>query len=151
MTQTITSKHETRRSGSKRLGRRKRASATAARRGSGGNVFTRGAVKPTSVAKVRQSLGVKQQEFARMAGYSVRAVADWESGKAIGQSARQRVNELQRLAGGLAGVMDEHHIGEWLQTPNEAFGGHTPLQVIERGEIDRLWRMIFQFEAGVAE
>jgi hypothetical protein len=34
--------------------------------------------------------------------------------------------------------------------PNEALGGLKPLEVIERGEIDRLWDMIFCLESGVA-
>jgi hypothetical protein len=38
----------------------------------------------------------------------------------------------------------------WLATPNEAFDGLKPLEVIERGEIDRLWNMIFHLESGVA-
>jgi len=33
--------------------------------------------------------------------------------------------------------------------PNRAFGDLTPLEVIERGQIDRLWRMIFFLESGV--
>jgi hypothetical protein len=36
----------------------------------------------------------------------------------------------------------------WLETPNEAFDGSTPLQVIERGESDRLWRMIYFLRSG---
>jgi hypothetical protein len=36
-----------------------------------------------------------------------------------------------------------------LDTPNDAFGGLKPLEVIERGEIDRLWNMIFYLESGV--
>jgi hypothetical protein len=39
-------------------------------------------------------------------------------------------------------------VGEWLKTPNEAFDGSTPLQVIERGESDRIWRMIYQLQTG---
>ena len=37
----------------------------------------------------------------------------------------------------------------WLETPNEGFGGSQPLQVIERGEIDRVWRMVYFLESGI--
>jgi Protein of unknown function (DUF2384) len=37
-----------------------------------------------------------------------------------------------------------------MRTSNPAFEGQTPIQVIERGEADRIWRMIFQIDAGVA-
>lgn len=48
----------------------------------------------------------------------------------------------------LAGVMESDYVGEWLKTPNEAFDSSTPLQVIERGESDRIWRMIYQLQTG---
>jgi hypothetical protein len=35
-------------------------------------------------------------------------------------------------------------------TPNPAFDGLKPLEVIEGGEIERLWTMIFYLESGVA-
>ncbi len=39
-------------------------------------------------------------------------------------------------------------LATWLKTPNKAFGGSQPLQVIERGEVDRIWRMIYFLESG---
>lgn len=39
-------------------------------------------------------------------------------------------------------------IGPWLKEPNMAFDGSTPLQVIERGETDRIWRTIYELESG---
>jgi len=33
--------------------------------------------------------------------------------------------------------------------PTDAFDGLKPLEVIERGEVDRLWRMIYLLEAGL--
>ena len=48
----------------------------------------------------------------------------------------------------LACVMASDHVGEWLKTPNQTFDGSTPLQVIERGESDRIWRMIYQLQTG---
>jgi hypothetical protein len=36
----------------------------------------------------------------------------------------------------------------WLNAPNKAFGGVPPLQVIERGETDRVWRMVYFLESG---
>ena len=39
-------------------------------------------------------------------------------------------------------------VARWLEALNEAFGGSTPLQVIERGESDRLWWMIYFLWSG---
>ncbi len=44
----------------------------------------------------------------------------------------------------LEDVIEPEAIGAWLQRPNKQFDGSTPLQVIERGETDQLWRMICQ-------
>jgi hypothetical protein len=49
---------------------------------------------------------------------------------------------------GLSEIMEPDSIGAWLKEPNDAFDGSTPLQVIERGESDRLWRMIYQIQTG---
>jgi hypothetical protein len=48
----------------------------------------------------------------------------------------------------LSRIVDREAIGAWLREPNPAFDGSTPLQVIERGESDRLWRMIYEMESG---
>ena len=41
-------------------------------------------------------------------------------------------------------------IDAWLTAPNDAFDGLKPLEVIERGEIERIWQMIDQLRSGVA-
>jgi hypothetical protein len=62
----------------------------------------------------------------------------------------QRIKEVTRLFDALADIIKGGVIGEWLQRPNKQFDGSTPLQVIERGETDRLWRMIWQLREGNA-
>jgi hypothetical protein len=58
--------------------------------------------------------------------------------------------DIERLEERLAEVVEPEAIPQWLETPNPAFDGLKPLEVIERGEIDRLWDMIFYLEWGVA-
>ena len=48
----------------------------------------------------------------------------------------------------LSDMVEAKAIGEWLKRPNPAFEGSTPLQVIERGETDRIWRMIWELQSG---
>lgn len=55
---------------------------------------------------------------------------------------------LSDLRVALAQIMDAGDIAGWMEEPNEAFGGSTPLQVVERGEIDRLWQMIYAVQSG---
>ena len=56
--------------------------------------------------------------------------------------------EMDRLLTSLARVMEPTQVGRWLKAPNPAFDGSTPLQVVERGELDRIWRMLFDVESG---
>jgi Protein of unknown function (DUF2384) len=40
-------------------------------------------------------------------------------------------------------------LGSWFQTPNPAFGGLKPVEIIERGAGDRRWAMVYFLRAGV--
>lgn len=60
------------------------------------------------------------------------------------------MSEIERLHEALAGVVRAEAIPKWLETPNPAFDGLKPVEVVERGQVDRLWRMIFYLESGVA-
>ena len=102
-----------------------------------------------SVADIRSRFGLLQEEFARVTGYSTRSIAGWEAGQPVRDSANQKLAETERLRAALAAIVG-NKLGDWMRTPNQAFDGQTPIQIIERGESDRLWRMIFQINAGVA-
>jgi len=104
-----------------------------------------------SVGDLRSGFGLSREKFGRLAGFSVRALANWESGtQRPGEQARIRLLEMERLLQALSRVIRPAAIPEWLDTPNPAFEGLKPLEVMERGQIDRLWRMIFYLESGVA-
>ncbi len=61
----------------------------------------------------------------------------------------RRVDELAMLKEGLARIMKAEFVGEWLRTPNDGFDGLKPMEVIERGDVDRVWRLIYFLEAGL--
>jgi hypothetical protein len=95
-------------------------------------------------------LPVHGGEGPRLPGSSERAIAGCEGGGKPDELGLRRVRETERFQARLAEVVRREKIPRWLETPNEAFGGLKPLEVIERGEIDRLWNMIFYPESGVA-
>jgi transcriptional regulator with XRE-family HTH domain len=105
--------------------------------------------QPLSVSTVRGQLGLSRKLFSRLAGFSERAIADWESGKPVSEPGIRRIKELDRFRDRLSEVVAADAIPGWLDTPNEVFDGLKPLEVIERGEIDRLWNMIFYMESGI--
>jgi hypothetical protein len=50
----------------------------------------------------------------------------------------------------LSAFNDPATMAQWYATPNEAFGGRSPNTVIVDGDIELLWRMLYQLESGVA-
>lgn len=101
------------------------------------------------VREIRTSFGLPRNVFSRLSHFSERAIADWETGQALSGQSRQRMIELKRLQEALTTVVKSDYVGQWLQAPNKAFDGLKPLEVIERGETDRIWRMIHLLESGV--
>jgi hypothetical protein len=75
-------------------------------------------------------------------------VAKWSQGESPSPKQEKALVEMDRLLDGLARVMEPVQVSRWLKSPNAAFDGSTPLQVVERGELDRIWRMLFDLESG---
>jgi hypothetical protein len=76
-------------------------------------------------------------------------VSAWESGGPINDVALRRVRELSRLANALKKVMRADFISRWLVTPNQGLDGISPMEAMERGENDRLWRTVFLLGSGI--
>ncbi len=100
-----------------------------------------------TLKQVREAIGLTQPELARLLGLSTRWVAGQESTPADTLPDR-RIAEILRLLDALSQVVQPAAIRGWLVTPSSAFDGLKPIEVVERGEIDRLWRMIFFLESG---
>lgn len=129
-----------------RVARKPRRTASTAFRGvRGGTAALPGQV---SVATIRQGLQVGRRLFARITGFSERAIADWETSKPLSGPSLLKMREIARLHEALRTVMRQEFIGTWLDTPNPAFDGLKPVEVIERGEIDRIWRMVHEVGSG---
>ncbi len=95
--------------------------------------------------------GLKREELGRLTGFSLRALAEWSAGKLPSQPAKRRLQEIRRLLDALAEIVKTSAIPDWLHKPNPAFDQMTPLQVIEVGEIDRLWEMVHDLRSGQPE
>jgi DNA-binding transcriptional regulator YiaG len=106
--------------------------------------------KGQAIRKLRERFGMPQRVFARLMSISERSLAKYEKEDSYGETIQRQVSSLSRLEAALARVIKPEAIGEWLQKPNRAFDGLKPLEVIERGEIDRLWEMIYDLESGTA-
>lgn len=100
--------------------------------------------------KLRARLAMNRETFARLVPMSTRNLANIEGGKAPSAKLLRRLKELRRVIDALGEVIQKDAIGPWLEQPNEAFDGLKPMEVIERGEVDRIWQMIFYLRSGVA-
>ena len=94
---------------------------------------------------------LKREELGRLTGFSLRALAEWASGKLPSQPAKRRLQEVRRLLDALSEIVKRESIKRWLHQPNPAFDRMTPLQVIEVGEMDRLWAMVHDLGSGQPE
>jgi hypothetical protein len=91
---------------------------------------------------------LKREELGRLTGFSLRALAAWAAGELPSQPAKRRLHEVRRLLDALAEIVKREHIPKWLHQRNAVFDDMTPLQVIEFGEIDRLWAMVYDLGSG---
>ncbi len=105
--------------------------------------------KLNSARELRGRLQLNQPVFAMLLPVSVRTLVTLEGGAPPTEAVSRRLAELKRLTNALAEVMKEESLGRWLQTPNSAFDSLKPLEVIERGESDRIWSMIYFLRSGV--
>jgi DNA-binding transcriptional regulator YiaG len=101
-----------------------------------------------SVRDLTHRYGLSYDTLTRMTAFSLRAVSNWSQGSKPSSSTARRLTELKRLFAALERFVSPEAIGPWLKEPNPAFDGSTPLQVIERGETDRIWRMVYELESG---
>ena len=122
----------------------KRSNAMVAARASASKV----PVASSDVRGLLRKYKLSNEAVSRVTGASPRTVSYWNAGTPPQRSSTQKIREVTRLFDALADIIKAKAISEWLQRPNKQFDGSTPLQVIERGETDRLWRMIWQLREG---
>jgi len=102
------------------------------------------------IEAVRRKLDVTQKVMARILGVTERTVIDLEGGRPLSEGVGRRLTELDRLQRELAKVVRPKAIGHWLTEPNDAFDGDAPADLIAKGKVDLLWRMIFELRSGVS-
>ena len=104
--------------------------------------------EPPAIEKIAEKFGLRQETLSRMTGFSLRAVAGWSNGKTPSAPVRRALVEMDRLLDSLSRLMKPKDVGHWLKQSNPALDGSTPVQVIERGQADRIWRLLYFLESG---
>ena len=99
--------------------------------------------------ELRDRLQMPRVVFGRVVNVSERTIAKVEANAEQVEKLRRPYNEVYRLCEALSEVVDPDSLGGWFQTPNNAFDGLKPIEVIERGEIDRLWEVVYRLRSGI--
>ena len=102
-----------------------------------------------SKLELRNRLNMPRTIFSRVVNVSERTIAKVESETDTAEKLKRPYNEVYRLLEALDDVVEANSIGSWFQEPNVAFDGLKPMEVIERGEIDRLWNMVYELRSGM--
>ncbi len=97
---------------------------------------------------LRQRFGIRQTTEARLLGVSTKTASMLRSGKQPSPQVARRSTELNRLLHALAEIVKEDAVADWLETPSEVFDGLKPLELIERGEVDRIWQIVYALRSG---
>lgn len=93
--------------------------------------------RPGSLKQAVRVLGLSQEALARVLNVSARTVHRWLKGARPRQN--PEVDRLQRLASLLEEVLPSPEvIRSYLNHPNPSLDSETPLQVLLRGELDRV-------------
>ena len=102
-----------------------------------------------SKLELRFMLDMAREPFGRLVNVSVRTIANVESNKIKSEKLERNYVEIKRLYDSLKEVVDQVCLRDWFCEPNKAFNELKPIEVIERGEIDRLWDMFYRLRSGM--
>ena len=96
----------------------------------------------------RKEVGLNRPTFARLVSVSERTLATYEKLPQFSAPAKAQVTEAVRLIKALSEFIPVQELAAWLQTPNPGFDGRSPKELIEAGERDLLWEMVYQTRQG---
>ena len=100
------------------------------------------------LALLASEAGMNYDMLAKALSVSRRSISGWLSGREPERINRVRINEFGRLVAELSTIIKPEKLKSWWNQPIANLAGSTPLQVLERGETDRIWRMIWKIRNG---
>ena len=93
--------------------------------------------------RILRASAERYETLTRVTGGSL---ANWPQGAKPSRASAKRMAEFKMLFSALDTLVYPRSIQFWLKAPNPSFAGATPLQIIERGEAKRIWRLILMHE-----
>lgn len=102
---------------------------------------------------VRKTYGLSQRLLARLLGVPATNLARWERADELPPATRAKLKTMAGLLRSLSRVIPKADLPAWLITPNDAcrsVGGRAPVDLMAKGQFDKIEAMIYFFESGVA-
>lgn len=95
---------------------------------------------PIQPRDLRDAFRLSRERLARLVGVTAKTVERWEAKptRPARDETRIRMAQLREIADLAATVYTRERLGDFLDAPLAEFGGLTALQLIERGEADRV-------------
>ena len=104
-----------------------------------------------SLSKLRKDLGWTRAQMATIMNASERGVVNWEAGEPMSAVYGAKAREIQSFYNELLEIMGQAEIGRWLSTEMDEFDGHSPADLIKKGETGRVWTSLFYLRTGMPE
>lgn len=96
------------------------------------------AVAANDVVRALGHVGFTQKQIANAAGATDRSVRNWAASGAIRPVFDERLRELSEITLLLSDTLTPRGVTQWLSARNLLLGGARPIDLIARGEIDRV-------------
>lgn len=110
---------------------------------SAGRARRREAALPEQLSRFH---GLGLAALSRASGIPEEVLVGWP--RKATAARRERLLRIQGILDGLARVMRKDFIATWLQRPNQAAKGCSPLRLLEQGNYAAVQEMVYRFEAG---
>jgi uncharacterized protein (DUF2384 family) len=114
-----------------------------------GRIGARGPSRPFSVADVIRRLGISQEVFSHILNVSVRTTNRWIRNRTRPRS-KPELDRMARFVSQLEETLSKPDaIRAYLQHPNPSLGGEKPVDLLARGQFDRVESDLQALQEGV--
>jgi hypothetical protein len=104
----------------------------------------------SQIDRLQKGFGLNQIQLATSVLHcSPRSLILWKKNLTPNRATLIRLNELNRLYQALAALMAPEDVAAWMNRTNDYLDPLTPLEVLNRGQIDRLWHIIHNVGSGM--